>query len=294
MTMQAGTQFKVLSYFLLLIVQIRSFHFNHGGGEAGGRMAFRIAFAPARKSTSNNYLKETNYCNSFEQEGLERRNFLIDISTTMIATATVAIVFPVRPEIVSANDDSKTIIATGSVKVTPIAHTFIMSSGSIKTVRENDATRYFTNARIVYLFDGKSINGGNNNNNNISVAKEVIELTIKRKTDRGPGVTAGNIETMDVPTSISTTKIVEIVTAKAKLMPDGDILLVGPLPSTGTTSDGKILANTASNLGIFVGGKSGGGVISVLLDGPRENLIIEESGYPTSELLWYSLPSRTK
>jgi len=286
--MQAGTRFKVLSCFLLLI-QIRSFHFNHGRGERGGRMVFRIAFAPARKSTS---MKEANCCNSFEQEGLERRNFLIDISTTMIATATVAIVFPVRPEIVSANDDSKTIIATGSVKVTPIAHTFITSSGSIKTVRENDATRYFTNARIVYLFDGKSINGGDNNN--ISVAKEVIELTMKRKTDRGPGVTAGIIETMDVPTSISTTKIVEIVTEKAKLMPDGDVLLVGPLPSAGTTSDGKVLANTASNLGIFVGGKSGGGVISVLLDGPRDNLILEESGYPTSELLWYSLPSRTK
>jgi len=273
--MKVENQFTVLSYFLLL-VRIRSFHFNHEGGgrRGGGRMAFRIALA--RKSTSNNYLKETNYCNSLDQVGLERRNFLVDISTTMIVTTAVAMVLPVRPELVSANDESKTIIATGSFKVTPIAHTFITSSGSIKTVRENDATRYFTNARVVYLFDGKSIYGGNNNNNsnNISVAKEVIELTIKRKIDRGPGVTAGNIETMDVPTSISTTKIVELVTEKAKLMSNGDVLLVGPLPSAGTTSDGKILANTASNLGIFVGGKSGGGVISVLLDGPRENLIL--------------------
>merc|ERR1719343_976365 len=41
---------------------------------------------------------------------------------------------------------------SADVKVTPIAHTFITSSGATKPIRENDATRFFTNARVVYLF----------------------------------------------------------------------------------------------------------------------------------------------
>jgi len=75
-------------------------------------------------------------------------------------------------------------------------------------------------------------------------------------------------------------------------MPDGDVLLVGPIPSGGTAEDGKLLAGTASRIGTFVGGKQGNGVISVLLNGPTENLKLVESGFPTSELLWYSLPPR--
>ena len=51
----------------------------------------------------------------------------------------------------------------------------------------------------------------------------------------------------------------------------------------------QILADTAAALGTFVGGKVGGGVISVLLDGPTEGLLLNENGYPASELLWYSI-----
>jgi C-terminal processing protease CtpA/Prc len=53
------------------------------------------------------------------------------------------------------------------------------------------------------------------------------------------------------------------VVDKAKQLPDGDVLVVGPLPSEGTASDGEILADTAKSLGTFVGAKNSGGVISV-------------------------------
>ena len=85
----------------------------------------------------------------------------------------------------------------------------------------------------------------------------------------------------------------DAVVAAAKSLKGGNVLLVGPIPSRGTVADGKLLAETAASLGTFVGGKTGRGVISVLLDGPRSGLQVEEGGYPTSELLWYSLPSKS-
>jgi len=47
----------------------------------------------------------------------------------------------------------------------------------------------------------------------------------------------------------------------------------------------EITQDCASSLGLFLGGKKSGGVVSVLLDGPK-NVDIENSGY---DLLWYSL-----
>ena len=163
---------------------------------------------------------------------------------------------------------------------------------SPKPVRENDATHFFTNTRVVYLFEGKN----NNENNNDNLAQEVTDLTTKRKAERGPGVTSGNVQTLTATqfkskegSVVPVDKIVET----AKQMTEGGVLLVGQIPSRGTAADGKILADAASTLGTSIGGESGGGVISVLLNGPKENLKLNESsGFPASELLWYSLPPR--
>jgi hypothetical protein len=82
--------------------------------------------------------------------------------------------------------------------------------------------------------------------------------------------------------------LVDQVTKAVKSMPEGDVLLVGPIQSGGTARDGKTIVDTAAALNIAVGGKRGGGVMSVLLDGPRQGLLLEEGGYSTCELLWYS------
>jgi hypothetical protein len=50
-----------------------------------------------------------------------------------------------------------------------------------------------------------------------------------------------------------------------------------------------VLTEKAEALAIFVGGKTDGGVMSVLLDGLKEDRKFQESGYKTSELLWYSI-----
>ena len=186
-----------------------------------------------------------------------------------LTTTTAAIVTSTLPQPASSAD----------IKVTPLAHTFITSSGAAKPIRENDATRFFTNARVVYLFEGKNADTG--------LFSEVLDLTVKRKAGEGPGVTPGNVQTS------AKYNWPEAVAKAAGGLPAGDVLLVGPVKSGGTASDGKILAETATSLGTFVGGKTGGGVISVLLDGPREDLKLEESGYATSELLWYSLPKKS-
>lgn len=182
------------------------------------------------------------------------------------------------------------------IKVTPLAKTFITSGGKgAKPIRENDATRYFTNARVVFLLEGTS--GGT------TTGDLVLRVTAERKAGRGPGVTPGNVQLLSYKSSSSslpegvvsagTAADVGVLVSKISdlvpKLPEGDVLLVGPIPSRGTAGDGKLLADTASAVKSFVGGKTGGGVVSVLLDGPREGLLLEENGYPVSELLWYSL-----
>lgn len=179
------------------------------------------------------------------------------------------------------------------IKVTPVAHTFITSSGTSKPIRENDATRFFTNAKVVFLIEGKDANP--------NLALEVLDLTVKRKAGEGPGVTPGKVHLLssnkaltDLASSLGleTTikrESVENVIATARVIPQGDVLIVGPISSAGVASDGKVLADTAAGLGTFVGGKTGNGVISVLLDGPRENVQFEAGGYPVSDLLWFSV-----
>jgi hypothetical protein len=211
----------------------------------------------------------------------------LDSRRSFLATATVTL----------ASTAFSSPALSADIKVTPIAHTFITASGVAKPIRENDATRFFTNARLVYLFEGKDADA--------SLVSEVLDLTVKRKAGQGPGVTPGNVKVIssskqlgDVASQMGLDVLAKgenqaTVVEAAKSLIEGDVLLVGPIPSGGTAVDGKTLADSASALGTFVGGKIGGGVISVLLDGPREGLKLDDGGYPTSELLWYSLPKKS-
>ncbi|KAG7370827.1 hypothetical protein IV203_019397 [Nitzschia inconspicua] len=198
-----------------------------------------------------------------------------DFFRDTLAVASTVILAPLitAPTVAFAASAQKSV----GIMVSPVSHTFITRNGSVaKPIRENDATRYFTNAKVVYLLEGKDAAPG-------VLATEVVDLTTKRKAERGAGVTPGKVETLKYGSA-------NAVADAARKLPEGDVLLVGPIPSEGTALDGKLLADTATALGTFVGGKTGGGVISVLLDGPRENIKFEESGYPTSELFWFSLP----
>lgn len=208
-----------------------------------------------------------------------RRDFVVDL---LSKGAMLTGICSTLPQSAVAED----LVSAGAIKVTAIAHTFVTTgkSPSPKPIRENDATRFFTNAKVVYIFEGSS------NSDNDKLAQEVTELTRQRKAEQGPGVTPGNLVTL-VPDNKGS-GIVSRVVEKAKQMSEGDVLVVGPIPSQGTAGDGKLLASTASDLGTFVGGQKGQGVISVLLNGPKENLKLVESGFPASELLWYSLPPK--
>jgi hypothetical protein len=222
------------------------------------------------------------------EEEQPRRAFLTDLLSKGAAVGVGGVVSSVSlPLCARAAPD---LVSTGKIKVTAIAHTFVTTgkSPSPNPIRENDATRFFTNARVMYLFVGS-----NDDDNSLKLAQEVTDLTKQRKAEKGPGVTPGNIQTLDInQESESPSAIIARVVKAANQMPEGDVLVVGPIRSTGTGGDGRLLMDTASGLGTFVGGKKEQGVVSVLLNGPKENLKLIESGFPASELLWYSLPPK--
>ena len=223
-----------------------------------------------------------------DEEHQPRRAFLTDLLSKGAAVGVGGVIssfsLPQYARAAAAPD----VVSIGKIKVTAIAHTFVTTgkSPSPNPIRENDATRFFTNARVVYLFVGS-----NDDENNVKLAQEVTDLTRQRKAEKGPGVTQGNLQTLNtnIKQEESPSATVARVVKAAKQMPEGDVLVVGPIRSTGTGGDGRLLADTASGLGTFVGGKKEQGVVSVLLNGPKENLKLIESGFPTSELLWYSL-----
>ena len=180
------------------------------------------------------------------------------------------------------------------IKVTAIAHTFVTSSGAAKPLRENDATRLLTNAKVVYLFTGTDTNP--------SVSADILDLTAKRKEEKGPGVTPGDIlVATNNPSMIDAAKTLGLaveatkdstptsIASAASKMSEGGVVIVGPLSSGGTAKDAMIVAETAKSLGVEVGGAKSGGVLSVLVDGPRKGLLLEEEGLPVSTVLWYSI-----
>lgn len=184
---------------------------------------------------------------------------------------------------------------TKSIKVSPLAHTFIISKSDAKPVRENDATRILTNAKVVFMFY--------TDNNYETLSKEIFDLTLKRKIGEGAGVNPGRVcyaslggNSKFIPTDDATvtfTKISKIDDISTKIQYEkGDVIFIEPLPSRGTLNDAKMLADTAKQLGVDVGSKKSGGVVSVLMNGPRapnNSLKIIEDGFDAATLLWYDI-----
>ena len=101
-----------------------------------------------------------------------RRSFIT--STVSIASSLLLGENPISP--------SNTVANAIDIKVTVSAHTFVTSYGkgkvSVKPVRENDFTRFLTNAKVVLLFLGDGSGIGE---------QEVKRLTKERKEGQGPG-----------------------------------------------------------------------------------------------------------
>lgn len=203
--------------------------------------------------------------------------------------------FP-KSAIASSSPDTTTVFQT--IKVTPVAHTFLSSVStngkpSVKPLRENDATRYFTNARVVHLF----YNG--NDDNAIQTAKDIITLTIQRKAGQGPGVTPGNVHLlassdvndMEEYSSIQGLSILKEPSLKYALadLPSGDVVFISPKKSNGTIINGMLVEQSARTCGLDVGGVKSGGVISCLINGPKDpdSIAVLDGGYASSTILWY-------
>jgi hypothetical protein len=244
------------------------------------RRLFVIACLVLRVDLSTSYQPTTSQSSSPSTSSQSTRRAFLTISTAVLSTAT-----------------TKQAAFAANVKVTAKAHTFLTSGGTVKPISDIDATTLFTNARVAYLFQGPDAISKN-------LVLEVLDLTVQRKAGTGPGVTLGKVEVLsstksfvDASTGMGLSAVsvnsdsLEKVVEFALGMPEGDVLLVGPILSRGTANDGKLVADTAAALELDVGGKREGGVISVLLDGPREGLVLEQGGYPVSDLLWYSRPT---
>jgi len=194
-----------------------------------------------------------------------RRSFVA--STAAIVTSSLLVEFPTSP-----SSPGNSIANAVDIKVTPMAHTFVTGitkgQGVVKPTRENDFTRFLTNAKVVLLFTGDGSTGGE---------QEVTKLTKERKAGEGPGVTPGNIV-------MSAANKVTSLEKEVSSLGKGDTLIV-TIPSASFAGDRKAAADSATSLGLFLGGAKEGGVVSVLVDGSK-SVTIEESGY---DLLWYSL-----
>ena len=185
------------------------------------------------------------------------------------------------------------------VKVTPVAHTFVASvDKGIKPLRENDATRFFTNARIVVPFYG----GGSDTSKLDSTFSDILDLTIKRKAEKGPGVTPGDVIFGKVAgqrvASAASAKMVAVKdsspssfsAAASALSAEGDVLILSPFPTKGTADDGKVVAAIAEAAGLEAGAR-GGQVLGLLIDGPRDpqSVLLSEGGSALQPILWYSI-----
>ena len=187
------------------------------------------------------------------------------------------------------------------VKVTPVAHTFVASAEKgIKPLRENDATRFFTNARIVVPFYG----GGSDTSKLDSTFSDILDLTIKRKAEKGPGVTPGDVifgkvagQRVASAASASVKMVAvkdsspsSISAAASALSAEGDVLVLSPFPTKGTADDGKVVAAIAEAAGLEAGAR-GGQVLGLLIDGPRDpqSVLLSEGGSALQPILWYSI-----
>lgn len=226
------------------------------------------------------------------QQQLSRRAFV----TATLATAGYCSLGPALPVSAAASE-------TGAVKVkvTPVAHTFVASAKGVKPLRENDATRFFTNARIVVPFYG----GGFDTGKLDATFAELLNLTIKRKAEKGPGVTPGDVIFGEIAgqrvtpfASAANAKMVAVKDASpssvsaavSALSAEGDVLILSPTPTKGTAGDGKVLTAIAEAAGLEAGAR-GGQVLGLLIDGPRDpqSVLLSEGGYALQPILWYSI-----
>lgn len=229
----------------------------------------------------------------------DRRAFIDSFSTATISGIGLGAFafeqFVWSPDMAFAATDTVTQV----VKVTPVSHTFISSTASskasIKPIRENDATRYFTNARVMHMFYDGDISKAK------ITMKTILDLTVKRKKGEGAGVTPGDVHFLvDVGDEYDVSEIDGILMLNyggkdlkdiLGSLPDSDVLVLAPKKSSGTVGNGKILEGTAIKCGLEIGGSKSGGVISVLMNGPKDPdpVSVLESGYPTSTILWYDI-----
>jgi hypothetical protein len=221
------------------------------------------------------------------QDSNSRRSFL---QKSAILTAAPFTSLPFLPQPAAAET------VTSSIKVTPIAHTFISSVSNTKTpvkpIRENDATRLFTNARVVHLFYNGQDDAA------INAARELLFLTVKRKAGGGAGVTPGTVHFLagdsgDLYSDVAGLSFLQDSSLKTALgvIPAGDVVIIAPKKSNGTIINGMLVEKSAIDNKLEVGGSKSGGVISCLINGPSdpETIAILDGGYSTSTILWYGL-----
>jgi len=215
-----------------------------------------------------------------------RRSFLYKSGIGGLISTSTSITNPLP----SNSEDISSV--TKIIKVSPLAHTFTIAKGDVKPIRENDATRILTNAKVVFMFYDDT--------NYEKLAQDIVDLTIKRKIGEGAGVTPGRIcytslgGAFKPPSnaSISSTKIGTTDEIGTKIVFEkGDVVFVEPLPSQGAIDDGKTMASVAKKLNADVGSAKSGGVVSVLLNGPRapNSAKIVDGGYDAATLLWYDI-----
>ncbi len=234
----------------------------------------------------------THYETPLTHSSLGRRTFL-GISVVTLTGGASGGLLSISPATAASGNS-----VTQTIKVTPVSRTFVTSmkssekAPSIKPLRENDATRFFTNARVVHTFYG------GDDSMAVESMKNILDLTMKRKIGKGAGVTPGEVHLLsDLSGTFSIDGLSNLNSSDADLkevlakLPSGDVVFLPPTKSGGTIANAKIVEETGARCGLDLGGEKGGGVISILLNGPRnsEAVVVSDGGYLTSTILWYDI-----
>mmetsp|Transcript_3544 Transcript_3544/g.4932 ORF Transcript_3544/g.4932 Transcript_3544/m.4932 type:complete len:268 (-) Transcript_3544:118-921(-) len=242
------------------------------------------AYSVIRSIPASTTKCESILSNELYQKKTYRREFFAKTFSVVSAIS-----FLPASNVDAANTD---ILVTQKLKVTPISNTFVCQSSpnggatKVKPLRENDATRYLTNARVVVFFEGAD--------SSPELLSKITKLTEERKSGKGPGVTPGKIVKVEDSSVISSGKIesLDVATILETLPDSGDVIFLPPVKSHGTSGNAAIISKIANSCGLNVGGARGGGVISVLVGGPRDPedlVVVSEDGSETSTIIWYDV-----
>lgn len=132
----------------------------------------------------------------------------------------------------------------------------------------------------------------------MQTAKDILQLTVQRKVGQGAGVTPGKVHLLlngvEDETTYSNIPGLELLkdpSLKFALtnLPVGDVVFLPPKKSNGTIINGMLVEQSALTSGLEVGGTKSGGVISCLINGPKDpdSIAVLDGGYTTSTILWY-------